>query len=404
MSSAVNGSNADAPLRHDLTRLRPDYAGGSIVNLMCSIGGAFGAPTPGYAPLTLLPTERVAAAKRVVLVVIDGLGAELLAHIDTDGPLRALQAGTMTSVYPPTTASAVTTYMTGLAPQQHGLTGWFMHFREIGAVTAILPFITRGGGSSLAAGGVPLAALVDSPSFHSRLDCRSAALLPQAIADSTFSRQLGAGADRIGYASMADFAQRLTEHCTGGRYGYTYAYWSELDHLAHWHGPSSTAVAEHFRALQTVLEPLAALSERHGTLLLITADHGFIDSGAAERVDVERHPRFAQMLSQPLCGEPRTAYCYVRASAATAFERYVKESLSTYAELVPSAELIADGWFGLGEPHPELGARIGDYALLMRERYTLRDIVAGERDLKLRGVHGGTSAAEQRVPLLIAGG
>lgn len=340
-----------------------------------------------------------------MLVVIDGLGAELLAHVGAGGALVALQAGTMTSVYPPTTASAVTTYMTGLAPQQHGLTGWFMHFREIGAVTAILPFITRCGGGSLAAGGVPLAALVDSPSFHSRLDCRSAALLPQAIADSVFSRQLGAGADRIGYDSLGDFAARLAALCRGeGDHGYVYAYWSELDHLAHWHGPSSRVVADHFAALESALAPLAALCARHGTLLLITADHGFIDSAAPERIDVETHPDLARMLSQPLCGEPRTAYCYVRATAAAAFERYVGDALGAVAELVPSAQLIDDGWFGLGAAHPELNARLGDYTLLMRERYTLRDRVAGERDLRLRGVHGGISAAEQRVPLLVAGG
>ena len=39
----------------------------------------------------------------------------------------------------------------------------------------------------------------------------------------------------------------------------------------------------------------------------------------------------------------------------------------------------------------------------MRERHTLRDSVVGERDFKLAGVHGGVSAAEQRVPLLLAG-
>ena len=35
--------------------------------------------------------------------------------------------------------------MTGLAPQAHGLTGWHMYFREIGAVLAVLPLI-RGWG------------------------------------------------------------------------------------------------------------------------------------------------------------------------------------------------------------------------------------------------------------------
>lgn len=392
-------------LVHDLRPLRPDYAGGSLVNLMASFGAALGAPESLYAPLTLLPVARVKAARRVVLVVIDGLGAELFSHLGGAGPLAAWQAGTLTSVYPPTTASAVTSYMTGVAPQQHGLTGWFMHFRELGAVTAILPFITRCGSQPLAAAGVPLAALVDTPSFASTLPVRAASLLPAAIVDSPFSRQLGAGATRLGYASLGEFAARLAALCAGeGDYGYVHAYWSELDHLAHLHGPSSATVAVHFAELEAALAPLGALCTQHGTLLVVSADHGFIDSGAAERIDVEDHAPLARALSQPLCGEPRTAYCYVHARAAGVFEDYVREALAGQVELRASNDLIDEGWFGLGSPHAELGARLGDYTLIMRERHTLRDRVAGERDFKLRGVHGGLSAAEQRIPLLLAGG
>ena len=49
----------------------------------------------------------------------------------------------MTSVFPSTTASAITTFMTGLAPAQHGLTGWHMHMDEIDQTLAILPLTPR---------------------------------------------------------------------------------------------------------------------------------------------------------------------------------------------------------------------------------------------------------------------
>ena len=77
--------------------------------------------------------------------------------------------------------------------------------------------------------------------------------------------------------------------------------------------------------------------------------------------------------------------------------------LGQYTTLVSSAQLVADGWFGHGTPHPELLARIGDYTLQMRERYTMRDLVTGERNMDLYGMHGGVTAAEQKVPLLLAG-
>lgn len=391
-------------IAHDLTLTRPAYDGGSIANLMASLGAALGAPATPYRTLTSLPAERLGAARRIALVVIDGLGAELLAHLAPGGTLAAYGHGTMTSVFPPTTASAVTTFMSGLAPQQHGLTGWFMHFRKLGAVTAVLPFVPRFSRQGLSASNIEPGDLIDAPSFAARIARPSAMLLPQDLADSGFSRLLGAGARRDGYADLADFAARLAAFVRGDDdAAYLYAYWPELDRLAHLHGPSGTAVATHFAALEAALDGIMREAAASGTLLIVTADHGFIDSGEDERIELDDHPELAAMLALPLCGEPRTAYAYVRASAADDFEAYVAAELGEALSLHDSAAFIADGWYGHGPAHPELAARTGDYVLCLRERLTLRDSVVGERPFKLRGQHGGTSAAEQNVPLLLAG-
>ena len=108
------------------------------------------------------------------------------------------------------------------------------------------------------------------------------------------------------------------------------------------------------------------------------------------------------MLALPLCGEPRTAYAYVRAAAADEFAacaRCPRPQVSVHR----AEDFLAAGWFGPGEPHPELSARIGDFVLSLAGRATLRDLVVGERPFDLHGQHGGTSAAEQLVPLLLAG-
>ncbi len=391
-------------LAHDLTVTRPDYAGGSIANLMATLGDALGAPPSTCAPLNLLPPARVREARRVALLEIDGLGADLLAQIGSGSELAARQAGTMTSVFPPTTASAVTTFMSGLPPQQHGLTGWFMHFRHLGAVTAVLPFVPRFARRPLSASGIEAAALIDAPSFAAGIDARAAALLPADLAESDFSRLLAAGARRDGYQDLDDFARRLGRFVAGDdEADFLYAYWPELDRLAHLHGPSSDAVAGHFRELDRALAPLASAAAAGGTLLIITADHGFIDSGPEERIELSAHPTLEAMLNLPLCGEPRAAYAYVRARAADEFEDYVARELGHAVELHRAEAFLADGWYGPGEPHPELAARIGDYVLAARGRYSLADRVIGERAFDLRGQHGGLSGAEQRVPLLLAG-
>lgn len=389
---------------HDLRQCRPDYAGGGIVNLMSTLQGALGSAAPPYAPLAVFPLERLAAARRVLLLVIDGLGEELLGHIGPQSHLAGCRVGSMTSVYPPTTATAVTTLLSGQAPQQHGLTGWYMHFRELGTVTAVLPFTSRCTGKSLARSGIDIGSVVDCASFFDAVAAPSVLLQPAAIADSAFSRRLGGRAERVGFDDLADFTTRLQGYVCGDHdAAYVYAYWSELDRLSHLHGPSSPEVAAHFQALDAALAPVLEACADSGTLLVATADHGFLDSGPAERVDVEDHPELAEMLAQPLAGEPRSVFCYVRADCARAFEDYVTSELAGVAQMVPSGALVDAGWYGPGPAHPELRARVGDYTLQMRGRYTLRDQVVGQADFTMHGMHGGVTAAEQRVPLLLAG-
>ena len=118
----------------------PDYAGRGIVNLMASFAAGLGADPGRYSELRALPASEVASHRQVVLIVIDGLGYDFLReHAEIAPTLNAHLRETMTSVFPATTAAAIGTYLTGVAPIEHGLTGWHMHLRELGAVLAVLP-------------------------------------------------------------------------------------------------------------------------------------------------------------------------------------------------------------------------------------------------------------------------
>jgi predicted AlkP superfamily pyrophosphatase or phosphodiesterase len=107
----------------------PDYNGGSIVNLMSSIAKACGGKT-NYVQLKSLSSEEI-KNKNIILLVIDGLGYEYLKKSNANF-LKENLKDKMTSVFLPTTACATTTFQTGVAPQQHALTGWFMFLKKRG--------------------------------------------------------------------------------------------------------------------------------------------------------------------------------------------------------------------------------------------------------------------------------
>ena len=69
--------------------------------------------------------------------------------------------------------------------------------------------------------------------------------------------------------------------------------------------------------------------------------------------------------------------------------------------LFESEALVEAGWFGPGAAHPNLRSRIGDYTLLMQGGATVKDWMPGERRHTMIGVHGGASAEEMLVPLVM---
>ncbi len=383
--------------------LLPDYGGASLVNLMQSLAVGLGGEGLGYRALRELPVEEVAAAQHVVLLVVDGLGYSRVVEQVPDGCLRGHLRGRMTSVFPSTTATAITAFLTGLAPRQHAMTGWHMYLRELGAVLAVLPGRLRGAGVVPNNGESLARRLYGHVPVFDRLRVTSHAVVPQWIAHSDYNTA------HLGQARVLpyDTLEGMFEQCSiaaqsGTGRGYTYAYWPRLDMLSHEHGAHSEPALAHLRELDEALERFIDRMRGADTLVIVTADHGFIDTTAEDRIDLADHPDLADCLRLPLCGEPRVAYCYLRPGRADMFERYVRDALAGKADRYPSLALIEQGWFGPGASHGELEARIGDYTLVMRDRYVIKDWLPLEKRYTHIGVHGGISAEEMRVPLIVA--
>lgn len=382
----------------------PNYQGGSIINLMRTLGDASGAQTPlPYAPLRDLKVSLLDTAHNIVLLVIDGLGYDYLQRKGIGGTLHRHLHSRLTSVFPSTTASAVTAYLSGLTPQQHALTGWHMYFSELDAIAAVLPLKPRGAGEFDAPPGALSRRLFGHAPFVDRIARRATFVSPQAIANSEFNLYHSGRAAVRSYKTPVElFGQIEAAIREAAEPAYVYAYYSELDTLAHIHGVGSDKLVAQFAALDEAFGAFLAAIAGSDTVVLACADHGFIDSPPERQIDLAQHPKLAETLARPLCGERRVVYCYVRPGQATRFEDYVAENFGHCMDAFPSRTLIEQGWFGPGEADPRLASRIGDYALVMREDWTLLDWVEGEKRYRQIGVHGGVSADEMFVPLMVA--
>jgi predicted AlkP superfamily pyrophosphatase or phosphodiesterase len=380
----------------------PNYKDGSIVNLMSSISGAFGSRAK-YKPLKILNPSEL-KSKNIILIVIDGLGYDYLMNHKKDNILKQNLKGKMTSVFPSTTAAAIPVFLTGVPVQQHALTGWFMYLKEIGAVSTILPFITRVNPYPLSESGVNPKKIFTEKSFFDKIKVTSYFIQDETIAYSDFSLSHKGKSKLLPFkkSSLNSFFRQIKKAIkSSNRRKYIYAYWSDFDSMCHAYGTKSTKTNKHFSEINKKLESFIKSIEKTDTTVIVTADHGFIDSDKSKLIDLKKHPKLADSIIIPLCAERRLAYCYVRPSKTKQFEDYVENNLKHACYLYKSNDLIKKNYFGLFKPNKKLFDRVGDYTLIMKENYVIMDSILGEKRSFHIGNHGGVSKQEMYVPLVI---
>ncbi len=375
--------------------VRPDYSGGGFVNLVASIVEACGG-APRHPELRALPAHEIASARNVVLVIVDGLGDRYLAANGAGGALARHRRGALSAVFPSTTASAITTSFTGATPLEHGLTGWFTYFGEAGCVGAPLPFVRRGEKIPLSV--APETAFCEKPLFES-LGVRSIVVSYRKIIDSAYNRHHCRGAERLAYDNLAGFVLQAEAAVKSGlERKFVYAYWPEFDAVCHKHGVASQQARVQFEAVEAAFGALLGRLAGTDSIVIVTADHGFMDSTGTDAIELPA--ALAPLLRFPLCGERRVAFCHVQDEDF--FLRRATDALGDRAQVLPSRQLLEEGWFGAGTPHPRIAERIGDVALLMKGRGTIKDWVPGEPRHLHVGNHGGASEDEMIIPLVVA--
>lgn len=393
---------SDSPrieLPHDA--VLPDYRDGGLFALIRSVRSYLDG-RPWQAPGPSSPPAPDAAPRKLVFILIDGLGDMFLQRTGARGTLLAHRTGRLTSVFPSTTASAVTTTMTGLTPARHGLTGWFIHDRRFGGVIAPLPAIRRGG--TPLRGPLAVPRLFAYRTLFQRRKRPAIFVSPRDLAFSPYSRRHSRGATTLGYKGLQGMIDAIAGAiaASGSHPVLVHAYYPTFDGLSHAYGCNSKDVVTHFARIDAAFGQLLERLRGSGTDIVLTADHGFIDSPPECVIDLDTLPELQTMLAAPLFGERRTAFCAVRRGAERDFELLARECLRGKAIVAQSDDLIGLGVFGPGKPHRRLRERIGTHALLMEPGWTIRDHVPGEQEHAMIGVHGGLSPDEMWIPLVQA--
>ncbi len=377
--------------------VKPNYSGKGIVNLTSSILTSFDVSSP-YDVAESDALGNLREFENIVLLIVDGLGFNYLKTEFSDSFMAKQTKDSLSSVFPPSTGSAISTYFTGLPPQQHTLIGWYVYLSEYGLVSRILPFTNCIDWNVL---NTDIGYVIDVyPLFH-KIESEHHVILGSHIVDSVYSRFMAGTAKRDGYEDIDGFFSCIHHAIFSSKQRkYIHAYWPEYDDISHMLGSKSVEALQHLHEFEQRLCTFVEKINGTNTKLIVTSDHGFNDVIPENVVYTKEHPEFLECLTLPVCGDTRTGFCYVRPKKVTQFERYIENNLSHACDFHLSSNLIEENWFGLFEPNPKLQSRVGDYTLLFKDGYAILNHFPGIQPPRLLGHHGGVSEDELYVPLI----
>lgn len=361
--------------------------------------------------------------QNVILLVLDGFGYDDWLRSISDRNL--FQAVTekglvfpITTVFPTTTAAALTTLSTGLTPQEHGLPEWYVYMKELDMIVTTLPFSPMGeGGRDTLVGKADPSILLSADTVHSSFansGVDSISLLPAPITRSTYTKLSLKGSRIVPYYSLADFAVTLRKQLrTREKKTFIYAYWDSIDSSAHVYGPSSDETRAEISSFSSVMknEFLGRLDRASAekTLLLITADHGQIDVSPQDTVYLNRYPRIVSSFKRSRRGRailpswsPRDAVLYLKEDMIDLVQAALSEALEQKALVLKIDEAIKMGLFGINKPGRRFLDRAGDLLILPRKKNLIWYEHTKGKLFDLLGVHGGLTKSEVLIPFAVS--
>lgn len=339
--------------------------------------------------LGIAPNE----ARRECIVLIDGMGMNALKLVGSTLPIfQQLKHQTqLSATFPSTTSSSLTSLGTGRHVGSHGMVGYTMRVPHSGSPERLLnalkwdervdPHMWQ-----------RQKTLFERGSEHGLKVSHVAA---KRYEDTGFTRAALRGANYRG-ANVIDDMVRETGLALRDPGSFAYVYINDVDDASHREGLGSekfhSAMA---RAAELVTKLVENLPK--GSRMWITADHGMINRD--DFCVLGKENDLLQNVSL-LGGEPRVRYLYLRPGTIEETRSQWQDYLGDKITIYSREEAINRELFGPDVEERNI-ERIGDLIVIANHNFILVEPDREELQLAMVGHHGGVTAAETEIPLLM---
>lgn len=404
--------------------VKPQYDGSCFSSIPQNIR-YFLTGKPPFLRFPGIPEAFFQQYKNVMFFFIDSFGWRFFTqHCDHSPFLQRIieQGGStkITSQFPSTTASHVTTIHTGLEVGQSGIFEWQIYDPHLDQI--IVPLLFSYAGTmereTLKQEGIEAKHLFSFQTLYQDLqqhEVISHVLQHREYTPSPYSDVVFQGAQAIPYLTLPEALTHLEELLFQQESSaYFCLYFDRIDAICHRYGPQSPQLEAEIALFLAAMEHwFQRLCQKNlkDTLFILSADHGQIETDPQKTIYLNQDPAFAgfeHYIKPNQKGELlvpgggcRDLVLYIKEGKIEAAQAFLETRLAGRAEVYQSKDLIADGLFGALPPSPSFLSRMGDLVILPHPYETVWWYEKGKFEQTLLGRHGGLSPQEMEIPLLL---
>ena len=352
--------------KHDI--LIPNYNHSSI-NIISSIRNNFGYSSK----YDIIPNLFDKKYKRVVLLLLDGLGVNVLNDNIPNGILAKHYFSKVNCVFPSTTAASTTSIISGLTPLESGWTGWENYVSELNRDIVLF---TGENYYTKEKTGVTGYDLMPYEPFYSDMNIKGINILP----------------DFNNNEALKDILRRSLANLNGECY--QYVYYTYPDTLMHIYGEDTIEIKDILNSIENDIEDYVNKLPKD-TILIVTSDHGHINT---KSLNLYLNNRIMSLLERKPSNDARALVFKVSSDNK---ERFVKEFNNFYGsiyDLYESRNALA--FFGNNNDriNPRIKDFLGDYIAIGKSNYYFN---YSNSNHIFKSHHAGMTKEEMEVPIIV---
>lgn len=337
--------------------------------------------------------------KKVLLVLVDGLGYYKVSDLGCDSILKNNLKMSLQTVNPTSTACVLTSIASASYPVYHGILGWWQYSKKHDLSYYPLLFCDKTG-ESLKNKNIQSNEIFNFDNIFDKFKCETNIYMSRNIINSEFSKVFcGKNSNTYGVYSIREAFNKISSRIGESKETcFNYLYIGGLDEASHRYGTESVEVQ---RLIDEIEDGIIKVKESdEDTTVIVIADHGQVDMTSLIYLN-QKHDYSKYFYATPSM-DTRMITFFVKEEYMEEFENTFCNEFNRDVILLKKEEALKYNLFGNEKEGANFENSCGEYVgIIVNNKFMVCDKITMEDKMSTKGNHSGLTVEERTIPLIV---